>query len=439
VRYAIFSDVHANEAALRAVLTDAADAHADRLVCLGDVLGYGPDPVAALELVHRSCHVCLAGNHDDAVAGRCGADDFTDFAADAVRRHRALLARAAIDWLRRLPHVCDFPSPAGFACAHGEFADPKRFDYVLELKDALPSWRARSEQLLFVGHTHAPGIFVLGASGEPHALAPADFTLEDGKRYLVNVGSVGYPRSGVCRSFYCIYDDCSRTVFFRSLPFDLEGYRAKMDGQGLDEAPWMRARERERRRPEVRGAEAFGRPGPARSVPESAGKPKGTERPHPLRGMVWGLFALAVAVALGAGMFALRMTPRVVELADVQVGTAEAEEEIRPVDVAPAEVGAVVAWRRCTVPSGARLAFCVRLRKGSEPAWVHVRFENGNGEPAGDGLWYQNVRQSKRSPKRGLEAPPGTTAAVIEVVKAHAQDVCEVVDLKLEPWKETAR
>ena len=67
MRYAIISDVHANETALRAVLADAADARAEKIICLGDVLGYGPDPVAALELVYRRAHVCLAGNLDDAV------------------------------------------------------------------------------------------------------------------------------------------------------------------------------------------------------------------------------------------------------------------------------------------------------------------------------------------------------------------------------------
>lgn len=263
MRYAIISDVHANEAALRAVLTDAADAHAEKIVCLGDVLGYGPDPVQALELVYRRAHVCLAGNHDDAVCGRFPVDDFTDFAAQAVARHRAALTRKAKDWLRGLPHVCEFPAPEGgagegaFACAHGEFLRPERFDYLLDAADALPSWRTRTEQLLFVGHTHKPGIFVLGESGVPHALSPADFTLEPGKRYVVNVGSVGYPRSGACRTFYCIYDDCSRTVFFRSLPFDLEAYSEKMHGQGLDEAPWMKARGAERRGGEVREAADF--------------------------------------------------------------------------------------------------------------------------------------------------------------------------------------
>ena len=102
---------------------------------------------------------------------------------------------------------------------------------------------------------------MLGASGTPHRIDAADFTLEDGKRYIVNPGSVGYPRSGDCRSSYCIYDDAERTVEFRSLPFDLDSYAAKMHGQGLNEAPWMLARAAERRRPAVRGNAKFGRTG----------------------------------------------------------------------------------------------------------------------------------------------------------------------------------
>ena len=258
MRYAVISDVHANEAALRAVLTDAADEKVEKIICLGDVLGYGPEPVAALELVYRRAHVCLAGNHDDAVCGRFPVEDFTDFAAAAVARHRAAITHEATDWLAHLPYTCAFE---GFACAHGDFSDPQNFNYILEAQDAVASWETRTEQLLFVGHSHHPGIFVLGASGTPHRIDAEDFTLEDGKRYIVNPGSVGYPRSGDCRSSYCIYDDAERTVEFRSLPFDLDSYAAKMHGQGLNEAPWMLARAAERRRPAVRGNAKFGRAG----------------------------------------------------------------------------------------------------------------------------------------------------------------------------------
>ena len=171
MRYAIISDVHANEAALRAVLTDAADEQVEKIICLGDVLGYGPEPVAALELVYRRAHVCLAGNHDDAVCGRFPVEDFTDFAAAAVARHRAAITHEAKDWLAHLPYTCEFE---GFACAHGDFSDPQHFNYVLEAEDAVASWEARREQLLFVGHSHQPCIFVLGASGTPHRIDAAD-------------------------------------------------------------------------------------------------------------------------------------------------------------------------------------------------------------------------------------------------------------------------
>ena len=316
MRYAIISDVHANEAALRAVLQDAADAHAERIVCLGDVLGYGPEPVQALELVYRRAHVCLAGNHDDAVAGRCATEDFTDFAAAAVERHRAALAQEAVDWLRRLPHTCDFLGDGGqsagaFACTHGDFSDPKAFFYVLEPEDALPSFHERAEPLLFAGHTHRPCVYELGPDGTPVERPPADFTLEPGRRYLVNVGSVGYPRSGACRSCYCIYDDAARRVSFRTLPFDLEGYREKMQGQGLDEAPWMRARIEERGGREVRGEARFGRPPRKPAAAERKPDPR-PPAAHPPAARPRGPFpwvaggVLAACIAAGACIWCTR-------------------------------------------------------------------------------------------------------------------------------------
>ncbi len=461
MRYAILSDVHANETALRAVLADAADARAEKIVCLGDVLGYGPDPVAALELVYRRAHVCLAGNHDDAASGRFPVEDFTSFAAAAVARHRAALAPAALDWLRHLPHVCAFSGPSGdsarsFACAHGEFSDPTRFNYVLEPRDALPSWRARAEPLLFVGHSHKPGIFVLGASGEPHALEPMDFVLEPGKRYLVNVGSVGYPRSGACRSFYCLYDDGTGTVSFRSLPFDLEGYRAKMNGQGLDEAPWMRARAEERRRAEVRGAERFGKSGREKKTtaarplirkaapvaPSSVASPAVAPRPHGPFGAAFVVGALAVALAgvWCAAHFVKALPPRE-DLSDVKIAAvAEAETPPPAPAAAPTALGPLIGQEHCTVPAGERrLRFAVKMKRGGAPVWVRLRFEDGNGAPVGDGYWYSDVRLSRKSPKKGLAAPEGATAAFLEVRKMHDADVCEVVELKVEPFKEKVK
>ena len=344
MRYALISDIHANAAALRATLADAADCGAEKIICLGDVLGYGPEPVETLEIVYRRVHVCLAGNHDDAVSGRSPFDDFTEFAAAAVKRHRALLAPGAVKWLQTLPYVWECRD---FACTHGEFSNPRAFDYVLEPADAAASFAVRREKLLFVGHSHDPCIHVIGASGDIHRVEASDFQLESGKRYLVNPGSVGYPRVGICRSSYCIYDTRTRVVTFRSLPFDLDGYREKMDGRGLEEAPWMRGLARERATGPVRAGLSFAK---------KTGKP---------RRLLLPTLAAALAAALAA-------------LALVRRPSAPASREALPPAIAPGALGMasplVSGWRyqlenpeeqRVSVESGNGVTF-VRMESARE-------------------------------------------------------------------------
>jgi len=439
MRYAILSDVHANAAALRAVLADAADMQAERILCLGDVLGYGPEPVAALELIHRSAHVCLAGNHDDAVAGRCGTEDFTDFAAAAVTRHRRALAQSALDWLRQLPHTCSYPD---FACAHGDFSDPKNFNYVLAAEEAVPSWEAAPEQILFVGHTHEPALFVRGASGTPHALAPEDFVSEEGKRYLVNVGSVGYPRSGVCRSSYCLYDDVTKSVYFRSLPFDLEGYAAKMHGQGLAEAPWMQARAAARRRPAVRAEAAFAKPSaspsprtesspyvppPALVVPAAASRP--VARRVGMAGLGVAMIGLAAVLA---GLWRSAGEKEPAEMSD-QMPEATEMASRSPVE-APGTGYVCVRTEQCTIPSRtARVWFDVRLAKHSSPVALRLRFADARGEAVGNAFWVSHVKRSRRAPVSGIEVPQGAITAYLDVLAAEKTNLCEITECILLP------
>ena len=240
MRYAIVSDIHANLGAWKTALADIADMRVDRIVCLGDVVGYGAEPVEVLESVHRKAFAVLMGNHDAAVCGKMDPQVFTSRARQAVERHRGQVSEAGLRWLAQLPLVLNAP---GFRCAHGDFSAPAAYHYILDAEEAVPSWRAVAEQLLFVGHTHCPGIHVVGKSGTPHALPAGDFTLEQGKRYIVNPGSIGYPRSQEGRSTYCIYDDRARTVIFRSLPFDHESYVASLRSAGFEVEPWLERQE----------------------------------------------------------------------------------------------------------------------------------------------------------------------------------------------------
>ena len=236
MRYAIVSDLHANFTAWQTVLKDIADLKIDKIICLGDVVGYGPEPVKVLESVYQHVHVTLMGNHDAAVCGKFDPREFSDRAQNAIKRQKKSLSPAALVWLRRLPYTYE---EAGFACAHGDFSEPEEFRYIVEPESALPSWETRKEQLMFVGHSHLPAIYVIGASGTPHCITPCDFSLEEGKRYIVNPGSVGYPRTGNCRSSYCIYDTERNSVLFRQLPFDSEKYRKIMAQYGGEDDDWI--------------------------------------------------------------------------------------------------------------------------------------------------------------------------------------------------------
>lgn len=306
MRYAITSDIHANLPAWKTVLADIADMGADEIICLGDVAGYGPDPIAVLESVYRVVQHTLMGNHDAAVCGIVDPETFSPRARTAVLRHREMISSAGLAWLRSLPlvHIGN-----GFRCAHGDFSSPAAFHYVIDPADAVPSWRATGEQLLFVGHSHLPGIYVVGASGTPHFVPPCDFELEGGKRYIINPGSVGYPRVGDCRSSYCLFDDVARTITYRMVPFDSDGYRQALSEAGLGEDPWINGGDPRRRLPWLREKLSFGKPSPpqphhAQDLHES-GHPA-----HPRKGRLFHVIltgALTLALcAVGVYAFGVR-------------------------------------------------------------------------------------------------------------------------------------
>ncbi len=230
MKYAIVSDLHANGPAWKAVHLDFAALGAERVICLGDTVGYGPHPAEVLEAVHAVVHHFVLGNHEAAVAGLMDEDLFSDRARIAIRWTRERLDRNALRLLAGWPLMLKGP---GFRCAHGDFAAPALFNYIIEPEDAAPSWRAAPEPLLFVGHSHSPGLFLLGASGTPRRVPPQDVQIEGGRRYLVNVGSVGQPRDGDARASYCLYDSTARALYFRRVPYDLDAYGDALRAAGL--------------------------------------------------------------------------------------------------------------------------------------------------------------------------------------------------------------
>lgn len=252
LRYAIVSDIHANLQAWNAVLSDIALQAVDRIICLGDIVGYGADPAPVLESAYRHVDGFALGNHDAVIAGSLSDQWFTAEARRSLDWTSQELDNRARQFLAKAPLCLTGP---GFRCVHGEFSRPGAFDYIHEPEDAMESWRKTEENLLFVGHTHLPGIFLLGRSGTPHLVQPQDFVMEAGKRYLVNPGSVGLPRAGDAIASYCVYDSAAATVSWRRIPFDLDACRHAIRRAGLPEEPFTgfsrdpRSRLREVREP----------------------------------------------------------------------------------------------------------------------------------------------------------------------------------------------
>ena len=242
MRFALLSDVHAYPPALERVLKDAAQQQVDRFICLGDVVGYGPDPVGAVKLCKECCDIVLAGNHDAAVARQISTMFFIPRAQEAVARHRSLLSAEDVEWLSGLPmSVWD----SRFVVAHGELhwrGDQAEagFGYVLSEGDAMRTLSAIPAEtpLVFVGHTHAACVWRKKAEGSPHLLYPEDFSVDSGTRYVVNVGAVGYPRSQFETS-YVIFDSDARTVSFRHIPFDFRDYCNQMQRAGVELPLWL--------------------------------------------------------------------------------------------------------------------------------------------------------------------------------------------------------
>jgi predicted phosphodiesterase len=222
MRYALISDLHANLQAWKAVELDIRSHGVDTTICLGDVVGYGPNPAEVLQAVHKEVNALVLGNHDAVVCGKLDDSLFNDGAQECIRWTRAQLGANAVRFLGEFPLTLVGP---GFRCAHGEFTAPGQFDYVFTAEDALSSWKTVNDTLLFVGHTHDPALFLLGPSGVPRTVEIQDFTVEPDKRYFVNVGSAGHPRDGDPRASYCIYDTDLQSVFWRRVPFDLDAYR----------------------------------------------------------------------------------------------------------------------------------------------------------------------------------------------------------------------
>jgi diadenosine tetraphosphatase ApaH/serine/threonine PP2A family protein phosphatase len=229
VRYAILSDVHGNLEALRAVLADAAT-RADGILCLGDSIGYGADPGACVEILDRRACAIVAGNHEYGVAGLLDLAWFNGWARAAAEWTRERLDDDHRAWLGSLPltsHVGDA------TLVHASPEAPDEWDYLVRPEDGWSAFAHFETRWCFVGHSHVPGMWSLGSSGPEFEPRPVAVSADAGRRYIVNVGSVGQPRDRDPRAAYGIWDVDAARVELRRVIYDVQAARDKIVAAGL--------------------------------------------------------------------------------------------------------------------------------------------------------------------------------------------------------------
>lgn len=242
MRLLVFSDVHANATALEAVL-EACAGRWDQAVCLGDIVGYGPDPNEVVERVRSLVSAIVRGNHDKAACGLSDLEDFNPVARAAAEWTRSQLLPKNLRYLQSLPNG---PLQAGgVALVHGAVEDED--EYVFGGDQALAGLLDSPCSLTFFGHTHIQGGFVYdGAQVERAAAAPpwgsnlAIISLEPKARYLLNPGSVGQPRDGDPRAAFAIADLEQRKVEFWRTPYDISAVQDRMERAGAPAALVLR-------------------------------------------------------------------------------------------------------------------------------------------------------------------------------------------------------
>lgn len=229
--FAILGDVHANLDALSVVLEECKSQGVTDFLCTGDVVGYNADPHECLDIIRSLGCPVVMGNHDYYVSTAQDLDDFNPHAAAVIEWTRQQLSDEEMEYLRTLPFV---KTQMGITLVHSTMDNPESFGYVFDHLQAEAHFSHQVTPLCFHGHTHCPMIYEKQL-GAVYRIDAQDFKLPIGRKYFINVGSVGQPRDGDPRAAYVIYDPKARFVRFRRLEYDVAAAQEKIRMAGLPE------------------------------------------------------------------------------------------------------------------------------------------------------------------------------------------------------------
>ena len=234
MRVAVLSDIHSNREALEAALAAIDDAGVDQIWGLGDLVGYGADPVVCTELIRERCAISLVGNHDLAVLEALDISTFSETAAAAVEWTRTNINEESLEYLRSLEPAA---SQQGIGLFHASPRDPI-WEYVISVDQAEAGFEAQEERVGLIGHSHIALFFVRASGARPgyaqgaQAEDGAEVEIAEGD-WLLNPGSIGQPRDGDPRAAWLELDTEEWTARYHRVPYDIEGAASAILSAGL--------------------------------------------------------------------------------------------------------------------------------------------------------------------------------------------------------------
>jgi len=236
VRYAVLGDIHANLEALTAVIKDARVQGCTHYVCVGDVVGYNANPRECLDIVRDVAVACVKGNHDEYCSTGDHLENLSPRAKAVAIWTRQQLTEPEKQWLRDLKYT---RLVSNFLLVHSTLDAPQCWGYVFDKLAAAASFSYQNTPVCLFGHTHVPLAFI--RDNTVRGGTYSKLKVEPGRKYFINVGSVGEPRDGDLRAAYVIYDFLEGVIELRRIPYDDEKTDAKLRAAGLPQRPKPRA------------------------------------------------------------------------------------------------------------------------------------------------------------------------------------------------------
>jgi predicted phosphodiesterase len=230
VKYGILGDVHANLEALQVVLAEMEKARVDRLISVGDLVGYGAEPCEVIAEIRRRNSLVVAGNHDHAAIGRLNIDFFNTYARESALWTRKTLGASEKDYLGELPWTVTVED---FTVVHSTLYAPELFEYIQTSYDAHLSFEQQRTRLSFIGHSHVPVNFVKRRTVTFNTAT--EIRIEPDALTMINVGSIGQPRDENPKACCCIYDADEGVVRLSRHAYDVEAAGRKIRSAGLPE------------------------------------------------------------------------------------------------------------------------------------------------------------------------------------------------------------